>query len=128
MILWSASYSFFNFYQEWRLMKSMSRSKFKYASPGVIVVVGLAIGLVISSLFSGSAFANPVQPHFNRFLSTHAGDDDSYDDNNPDNPGNGDGGLNGANQEAHGNWLVPRRIQRFLRLVILVVRRRTLGA
>ncbi|GAC1389155.1 MAG: exo-alpha-sialidase [Ktedonobacteraceae bacterium] len=31
----------------------------------------------------GNAYANPVQPHFNRFLRTNYNADGSYDDNNP---------------------------------------------
>ena len=56
----------------------MSRLKMKYAASASAIVV-LAVGLAISSVFPSSAFAWPVQPHFNRFLSTHY-DDDQYSD------------------------------------------------
>ncbi len=95
---------YFSFHKEWGLMKSISRSKIKYTIP---VVVVLAAGLVISSLFHTSVFASPVQPHFNHFLSTHAGQDDSYSDSDPGNPANGIAGAAGASQEAYDNTAYP---------------------
>jgi hypothetical protein len=86
----------------------MPRFKIKYTAPAAIVVVGLAVGLVISSFFTGAAFALPVQSHYNHFLATHAGQDDAYDDNNPANSANGDGATtNGASQEAYDNQAYP---------------------
>jgi hypothetical protein len=95
---------YFSFHKEWGLMKSMSRLKIKYTVP---VVVVLAAGLVISSLFHTAAFALPVQSHYNHFLSTHAGQDDAYSDSDPGNPSNGVSGANGASQEAYDNAAYP---------------------
>ncbi|MBV9710729.1 MAG: hypothetical protein JO011_07445 [Ktedonobacteraceae bacterium] len=78
--------------------------RLKMKRPSLIAIVGLVVGLAISSLFPGAALARPVQPHFNRFLSTHAGQDDAYSDNNPDSPSNGG---NGASQEAYDNAAYP---------------------
>jgi hypothetical protein len=94
---------YFSFYKEWGLMKSISRLKVKYTVP---VVVVLAAGLVIGSLFHTAAFALPVQPHFNHFLSTHAGQDDAYSDSNPGSPANGGSGA-AAIQEAYNNTAYP---------------------
>jgi hypothetical protein len=96
---------YFSFHKEWGLMKSISRLKIKYTVP---VVVLLTIGLVISALFPTAALALPVQPDFNHFLSTHAGQDDEYNDSNPNSPANGGSGdANGANQEAYDNTAYP---------------------
>ncbi|MBV9257649.1 MAG: hypothetical protein JO215_06495, partial [Ktedonobacteraceae bacterium] len=81
--------------------------RLKMKRPSLIAIVGLVVGLAISSLFPGAALARPVQPHFNRFLTTHAGQDDAFDDNDPGNPANGDGGANGASQEAYDNEAYP---------------------
>ena len=79
-------------------MKNMARLKIKYTTSAIIV---LAVGLAISALFPTATFALPIQPHFNHFLSTHAGQDDAYSDSDPGNP------ANGASQEAYDNIAYP---------------------
>lgn len=63
-----------------------------------------SLALVVSSLFASVvAYARPVQPHFNHFLSTHY-DDDQYDDNNPDN-----NIVDGAAQQAYEDRAYPQQ-------------------
>src|SRR5260370_35609176 len=65
-------------------MKSMFRSsaRTRYLISSSSVIIAVVLGVVIQH--AGNVFANPVQPNFNHFLSTHAGQDSAYDDNNPD--------------------------------------------
>ncbi len=76
----------------------MSRSILRSTVFSTFVIAALVIGIITNYLLPRvGAHANPVQPVFNHFLSTHYDDDGMYDDNN-----------NGPAQEQYDNRAYPQ--------------------
>src|SRR5207248_10604022 len=68
---------------KWRSTNCMSRSTLRFALFSTLVITVLVIMIITTYLLPRArAHADPVQPVFNHFLSTHYDDDGLYDDNN----------------------------------------------
>ena len=78
-------------------------NKTRYTLLYGLLVTTLLVAGAATYLLPTKAHANPVQPHFNHFLSTNYNGDAAYDDNNPA----GNSGTANANTQQYDNKVYP---------------------
>ncbi len=81
--------------------------KTRYALLYTSILTTLMIAGLVTYLQPFKAHANPVQPHFNHFLSTHYNQDGNYDDNNPTPGLSGLASRAGVEKERYDNQAYP---------------------